>query len=236
MSATGGWYTGDRLLALNKAGATGWTGSGPGLYSAPPGPLAQLVEQGTLNPKVEGSNPSRPIPYAGLCRVRGSDWPRCAYLGSTKSQSSFSAVNCHDERLHAVSTDRCSVGACLWGEDHPRGRPQRPVRFSNRPDEVCTSAPPRSAPDKRSHRQVLQQLGNELDAETRGSWVADAVREVAASTDGTVVVDAVRTSDQVDALRNIGETLHIHVTAAEADLKARYAANTSRTWIAKPYG
>jgi hypothetical protein len=26
----------------------------------PPGPLAQLVEQGTLNPKVEGSNPSRP--------------------------------------------------------------------------------------------------------------------------------------------------------------------------------
>ena len=24
------------------------------------GPLAQLVEQGTLNPKVEGSNPSRP--------------------------------------------------------------------------------------------------------------------------------------------------------------------------------
>ena len=26
------------------------------------GPLAQLVEQGTLNPKVEGSNPSRPIP------------------------------------------------------------------------------------------------------------------------------------------------------------------------------
>ena len=31
---------------------------------APCGPLAQLVEQGTLNPKVEGSNPSRP-----MCRV-----------------------------------------------------------------------------------------------------------------------------------------------------------------------
>src|SRR6187200_2541302 len=28
------------------------------------GPLAQLVEQGTLNPKVEGSNPSRPIDAA----------------------------------------------------------------------------------------------------------------------------------------------------------------------------
>ena len=34
---------------------------GPGLHLAGRGPLAQLVEQGTLNPKVEGSNPSRPI-------------------------------------------------------------------------------------------------------------------------------------------------------------------------------
>ena len=50
-----------------------------GATLARPGPLAQLVEQGTLNPKVEGSNPSRPIPglpgmripltYAGqVCR------------------------------------------------------------------------------------------------------------------------------------------------------------------------
>ncbi len=29
------------------------------------GPLAQLVEQGTLNPKVEGSIPSRPISHGG---------------------------------------------------------------------------------------------------------------------------------------------------------------------------
>ena len=41
------------------------------------GPLAQLVEQGTLNPKVGGSTPSRPTifltvdnPAAGLWRVR----------------------------------------------------------------------------------------------------------------------------------------------------------------------
>jgi hypothetical protein len=33
------------------------------------GPLAQLVEQGTLNPKVEGSNPSRPIER--LTRIAG---------------------------------------------------------------------------------------------------------------------------------------------------------------------
>src|SRR5205823_4930270 len=30
-------------------------------YAFRPGPLAQLAEQGTLNPKVEGSIPSRPI-------------------------------------------------------------------------------------------------------------------------------------------------------------------------------
>ena len=35
--------------------------SGRRYTGQPPGPLAQLVEQGTLNPKVEGSNPSRPI-------------------------------------------------------------------------------------------------------------------------------------------------------------------------------
>ena len=33
-----------------------------GYTAMPRGPLAQLVEQGTLNPKVEGSNPSRPMP------------------------------------------------------------------------------------------------------------------------------------------------------------------------------
>ena len=44
-------------------------------YAALPGPLAQLVEQGTLNPKVVGSIPTRPIqvgalPYAGSLTVQ----------------------------------------------------------------------------------------------------------------------------------------------------------------------
>ena len=39
-----------------------------GYTSDPLGPLAQLVEQGTLNPKVEGSNPSRPIAKTLLTR------------------------------------------------------------------------------------------------------------------------------------------------------------------------
>ena len=43
-------------------------GAGRGYTSDPLGPLAQLVEQGTLNPKVEGSNPSRPIRFHAVSR------------------------------------------------------------------------------------------------------------------------------------------------------------------------
>src|SRR6202030_3065597 len=54
-----------RLGPLDAAQPAG-PGSRPGVSAPrldwkPRGPLAQLVEQGTLNPKVEGSNPSRPI-------------------------------------------------------------------------------------------------------------------------------------------------------------------------------
>ena len=44
-----------------ETGGRGTTGPPP-LSLTVLGPLAQLVEQGTLNPKVEGSIPSRPIP------------------------------------------------------------------------------------------------------------------------------------------------------------------------------
>src|SRR5579859_5469106 len=46
------WCSRPRASAASLGGALHWK---------PRGPLAQLVEQGTLNPKVEGSNPSRPI-------------------------------------------------------------------------------------------------------------------------------------------------------------------------------
>jgi hypothetical protein len=46
----------------------------PWLYSPADGPLAQLVEQGTLNPKVEGSNPSRPTSSAYF-RLTGAAYP-----------------------------------------------------------------------------------------------------------------------------------------------------------------
>src|SRR5215204_6167371 len=47
---------------LTECAACGWN-QGLGRYtSLPLGPLAQLVEQGTLNPKVAGSIPARPMP------------------------------------------------------------------------------------------------------------------------------------------------------------------------------
>src|SRR5439155_1465113 len=46
---------------------------GGGYTSAAFGPLAQLVEQGTLNPKVEGSNPSRPILPSAAASARLSE-------------------------------------------------------------------------------------------------------------------------------------------------------------------
>src|SRR5438132_5651344 len=49
-----------------------------GYTTHPLGPLAQLVEQGTLNPKVEGSNPSRPIDLAvRFQNVRPESQPPC---------------------------------------------------------------------------------------------------------------------------------------------------------------
>ena len=80
------------------------------------------------------------------------------------------------------------------------------------------------APAKRSHRFALQNLGNKLDGETRGAWIAEAVVARLHGRETRVVVDAVRTDDQLAALRTIGHVTHIHVTASDKDLRTRYAA------------
>ncbi len=85
-----------RRLGCRTAGAVAFcsttvrTRIGARLREPLRGPLAQLVEQGTLNPKVEGSNPSRPIRtrtamrkphgYAGRACRSGR---RCAWRAPT---------------------------------------------------------------------------------------------------------------------------------------------------------
>jgi hypothetical protein len=53
----------DHVVDRNEASLSRASGNpgGAWLYSPAGGPLAQLVEQGTLNPKVAGSIPARPI-------------------------------------------------------------------------------------------------------------------------------------------------------------------------------
>ena len=70
---------------------------------APDGPLAQLVEQGTLNPKVEGSNPSRPIARSMRQSQRDaatrSGWLKEAFGGQQAGQRVRSPSSCSPAHL-----------------------------------------------------------------------------------------------------------------------------------------
>jgi len=81
-------------------------------------------------------------------------------------------------------------------------------------------------------RLALQAAGDELDRRTAGGWVADAVAEegagVAEST--LLLVDSARIAAQVTALRvRFGKAAvrHVHLTAPEQVLQARYMARAS---------
>jgi hypothetical protein len=72
-------------------------------------------------------------------------------------------------------------------------------------------------------RRTLQALGDQLDADQGGAWVANAVRAHAATSPGELlIVDAVRTSSQVEALRSVARVVHVHLTAPLAILQRRY--------------
>jgi chloramphenicol 3-O-phosphotransferase len=80
-------------------------------------------------------------------------------------------------------------------------------------------------------RKQLQTLGEDLDLETKGLWVAAAVRRRLPRLrfDTILVVDAVRVRDQIEALRAIEgiRVLHIHVHAYLWTLKKRYEAEAA---------
>jgi adenylosuccinate synthase len=75
-------------------------------------------------------------------------------------------------------------------------------------------------------RRSLQDAGDRLDRRTAGKWIADAlVRELDRLPDeAVVVVDSARRLTQVEAVRAAFGTIvtHIHLTAPEAELGARY--------------
>lgn len=68
-------------------------------------------------------------------------------------------------------------------------------------------------------RLSLQRLGQEFDRRSGGTWIAEALVAVKAD---RVIVDAVRTRDQVAAVGAVRDSVHIHLTAAQEILRARY--------------
>ena len=78
----------------------------------------------------------------------------------------------------------------------------------------------------RPRRANLQQAGDRLDRQTRGTWVLEELdRQLRDDTRQTdVIVDSVRMLDQIDVLRRAygSAVTHIHVTASPHILRIRY--------------
>ena len=92
-------------------------------------------------------------------------------------------------------------------------------------------------PSVKEEREALQKAGEKLDRADGGAWVKNAlVRFIEDNVQGSTasgffVVDSVRISGQVYAVRQAYGTAvhHIHLDASDAELASRYAARGSRT-------
>jgi hypothetical protein len=77
------------------------------------------------------------------------------------------------------------------------------------------------AGDKARDRSTLQWLGERLDREQGGRWIVDGLRRVASRGDH-VVVDAIRTADQLSELRGVADVVHCHLCAPRSVLERRH--------------
>lgn len=84
--------------------------------------------------------------------------------------------------------------------------------------------------DQALDRLQLQRLGEQLDRAEGGLWVARAVDALLATEPEVrvAVVDAVRTSEQVAAIRARTPTRHVHLSATSDVLERRYEARRER--------
>jgi adenylosuccinate synthase len=76
-------------------------------------------------------------------------------------------------------------------------------------------------------RTSLQAMGDQLDGETSGEWVAGAIERHpdVQTDDARVLVDAVRIPEQIDAIRRAygSRVVHVHLTASVSCLAERYS-------------
>jgi adenylosuccinate synthase len=89
----------------------------------------------------------------------------------------------------------------------------------------------REAAECGHRRTSLQDLGDRLDRTTGGTWLADAVRPLLgeAKSHSAAVIDAIRTTDQLRALKRISRVVHVHLTASDSVLRARFAMRAACT-------
>ena len=77
-----------------------------------------------------------------------------------------------------------------------------------------------------SDRAGLQELGEDLDRATGGTWVADGLASslIELDRENLIVVDAVRIASQVEAIRNAfgRDVIHVHLHAPRDALEQRY--------------
>lgn len=75
----------------------------------------------------------------------------------------------------------------------------------------------------KSERRTYQNAGEYLDKKTKGKWVCDEVqrRLVDPNQDKLVVVDSIRTKQQIKAFRSAygPRVIHVHLSASDAELK-----------------
>jgi adenylosuccinate synthase len=93
---------------------------------------------------------------------------------------------------------------------------------------------PRLGTGEAPSRQNLQQVGNQLDAETDGLWVADRFsRTIFESDKRLFIIDSARIASQINGLRRAfgDEVRHVHVTASRETCAARYEERRSRAEV-----
>ena len=90
--------------------------------------------------------------------------------------------------------------------------------------------------DDEPTRPTLQRVGAELDNRTDGRWVADGLSTaVFEASQPLVIIDAVRTADQIEALRRAfgREVRHVHVTASAETCAERYESRRAASEVAE---
>lgn len=93
------------------------------------------------------------------------------------------------------------------------------------------------APSTATERASLQSLGERLDTETGGTWVADGFAPTIAQLpdNALVVIDSVRLSSQVAALRKAfgRQIIHVHLDAPDEELAVRFEERKPNSEVAE---